>query len=90
MLLVTMFRSLVLAFLPILVLSVDPLVTLDYTSYAGTTLPNGISQWLGIRYAAPPLGNLRFSAPQDPVANSTIQIADHVSRNSSFMDAYSG
>jgi hypothetical protein len=83
---ITMFRSLVLAFLPTVVLSVDPLVTLDYTSYQGTALPNGISQWLGVRYAAPPLGSLRFSAPQDPVANSTVQIADHVSPKSSFVN----
>ncbi|KAL4883635.1 Alpha/Beta hydrolase protein [Aspergillus karnatakaensis] len=44
----------------------EPLVDLRYTQYQGKALPNGISQWLGIRYAAPPLGPLRFSAPRDP------------------------
>ena len=61
-----------------MVLAVDPVVELGYTSYQGTALSNGISQWLGIRYAAPPLGQLRFAAPQDPPANDTLQIADQV------------
>jgi len=47
-------------------LAVQPLVNLDYASYCGTALKNGVSQWLGIRYAAPPIGDLRFQAPQDP------------------------
>ena len=49
------------------VLAISPLVELNYTSYRGTTLSNGVTQWLGIRYAAPPLGELRFRAPQDPL-----------------------
>lgn len=61
-----------------LVAAVDPLVKLNYTSYEGTALANGISQWLGLRYAAPPVGDLRFAAPQDPPVNSTTQIADKV------------
>jgi carboxylesterase type B len=28
-----------------------------------------------VRYAAPPLGNLRFAAPQIPSENSTVQLA---------------
>jgi hypothetical protein len=59
-------------------LAVSPLVKLDYASYQGTSLPSDVSQWLGIRYAAPPVGKLRFQAPQDPPQNSTIQIADEV------------
>lgn len=59
--------------------AVDPTVQLNYTTYQGTALPGGITQWLGIRYAAPPLGDLRFAAPQDPVVNDTVQIADAVS-----------
>ncbi|KAF2157154.1 alpha/beta-hydrolase [Myriangium duriaei CBS 260.36] len=47
--------------------AVDPLVDLSYSRYQGTPLANGITQWLGIRYAAPPLGNLRFAAPQNPL-----------------------
>jgi hypothetical protein len=62
-------------------LAVGPLVKLDYSSYQGTSLPSGVSQWLGIRYAAPPVGKLRFQAPQDPLANSTVQIADKVCLN---------
>ena len=57
---------------------VDPLVKLDYSTYEGTALPNGISQWLGLRYAAPPLGDLRFAAPQDPIATDGVQPADRV------------
>lgn len=41
-------------------------VDLGYTQYQGAMLPSGINQWLGMRYAAPPLGELRFKAPQDP------------------------
>lgn len=58
--------------------AVAPLVNVNYTSYLGTALPGGITQWLGMRYAAPPLGNLRFAAPADPVANSTTQVANKV------------
>jgi len=58
--------------------AVAPLVNLNYTSYLGTALSDGISQWVGMRYAAPPLGNLRFAAPADPIANSTTQIANKV------------
>jgi carboxylesterase type B len=52
--------------LPQLALAVDDVVHLDYASYEGVSGDNGISKWLGIRYAAPPLGNLRFAEPQDP------------------------
>ncbi|KAL9618080.1 MAG: hypothetical protein Q9160_007150 [Pyrenula sp. 1 TL-2023] len=57
-------------------LCVDPLVELSYSAYDGTPLSNGISQWLGIRYAAPPIANLRFEAPQDPIATDGVQTAD--------------
>lgn len=56
-------------------LAVDPLVKLNYTSYEGTALSNGVTQWLGLRYAAPPVGDLRFAAPRPPSANSTVQHA---------------
>lgn len=65
-------------FIPSLVLGIDPLVNLGYTSYKGTERGNGITDWLGMRYAAPPLGKLRFSAPQDPLRNSSVQSADEV------------
>ncbi|KAH9845237.1 putative triacylglycerol lipase [Teratosphaeria destructans] len=41
-------------------------VALDYATYSGQAYRNGVSAWLGIRYAAPPLGPLRFAAPVDP------------------------
>jgi len=34
------------------VAAVDSLVDVNYTRYQGTVLQNGITQWLGIRYAA--------------------------------------
>jgi len=60
-------------------LSVDPLVDLTYSQYDGQPLLNGITQWLGIRYAAPPVGNLRFEPPQDPLFVAGIQPANQVS-----------
>lgn len=58
--------------------SSSPIVDLGYTNYEGTSLVNGISQWLGMRYAAPPVGDLRFRAPRDPIPNATLQIANKV------------
>ncbi|PYH43462.1 putative carboxylesterase [Aspergillus saccharolyticus JOP 1030-1] len=52
-----------------------PTVDLGYAKYQGTRLPGGVDQFLGMRYAAPPLADLRFRAPQDPVKNSTLQAA---------------
>jgi hypothetical protein len=56
-------------------------VDLGYSKYQGTNLGNGVSQWLGIRYAAPPLGDLRFRAPRDPIVNHTLQVANKVCVN---------
>jgi hypothetical protein len=55
--------------------AVSPLVHLGYSSYQGTSLPNGITQWLGLRYAAPPVGDLRFAAPRDPFSTEGVQAA---------------
>ena len=55
--------------------SLGPIVDLGYSAYRGHTYSNGVSQWLGIRYAASPTGDLRFAAPQDPIENSTLQEA---------------
>ena len=52
-----------------------PIVDLGYSAYQGNTYSDGVSQWLGIRYAAPPTGDLRFAAPQDPIENNTLQEA---------------
>jgi carboxylesterase type B len=59
-------------------LAVDPVVNLGYSQYRGIPLANGITQWLGIRFAAAPLGDLRFRAPQDPPTISGTQIANQV------------
>ncbi|KAH7143732.1 Alpha/Beta hydrolase protein [Dactylonectria macrodidyma] len=56
--------------------AVNPTVDLGYSKYRGKTYSNGVTQWLGMRYAAPPLGDLRFSAPQDPIQNDTVQDAN--------------
>ncbi|PMD13702.1 alpha/beta-hydrolase [Hyaloscypha hepaticicola] len=51
-------------------------VDLGYSQYQGTNAANGVRQWLGIRYAAPPVGDLRFRAAADPLLNNIVQIAD--------------
>lgn len=53
-------------------------VNLGYSQYRGQTLPNGIVQWLGIRYSASPVGSLRFAAPQDPERKEGVQTAFQV------------
>ena len=65
------------------VTAVEPVVSLKYAGYRGVPLANGITQWLGIRYAAAPVGPLRFAPPQDPPPFDddilAIQAADKVS-----------
>ncbi|EGZ76790.1 alpha/beta-hydrolase [Neurospora tetrasperma FGSC 2509] len=51
-------------------------VNVTYSEYVGEELGNGVSQWLGLRYAAPPVGALRFAPPQDPLSNSEPQAAN--------------
>ncbi|KAF5864112.1 Triacylglycerol lipase [Aspergillus alliaceus] len=52
-----------------------PIVDLDYAQYQGVRLPAGVDQYFGIRFAAPPLGDLRFRAPRDPIRTSSVQDA---------------
>ncbi|KAI5779598.1 Alpha/Beta hydrolase protein [Geopyxis carbonaria] len=52
-----------------------PTVDLGYTTYAGTLLPNGVSQYVGMRFAAAPLGPLRFAAPQPPPDTGAAPVA---------------
>ncbi|PVH71708.1 alpha/beta-hydrolase, partial [Cadophora sp. DSE1049] len=50
-------------------------VDLTYAKYQGQTLQNGVNQWLSIRFAAPPTGTRRFSAPQPPLRENATQDA---------------
>lgn len=58
--------------------AIDPLVQLDYASYHGRVLKSGVTQWLGIPYAAPPVGQLRFAAPRDVNVKNKEYQADSV------------
>ncbi|CAO2648598.1 Nn.00g078650.m01.CDS01 [Neocucurbitaria sp. VM-36] len=53
-----------------------PTVDLGYAVYEGSyDANNSINVFKGIRYAAPPLGKLRFAAPQAPAKNRTTTTA---------------
>ncbi|KAL2869529.1 Alpha/Beta hydrolase protein [Aspergillus lucknowensis] len=43
-----------------------PRVDLGYSKYRGVRLPGGVDQFLGMRYAQAPTGDLRFRAPREP------------------------
>jgi acetylcholinesterase len=47
-------------------------VDLGYATYQSLTNGLGISEFLGMRFAAPPLGDLRFRAPRDPLNETGI------------------
>ncbi|KAJ4397813.1 hypothetical protein N0V93_002050 [Gnomoniopsis smithogilvyi] len=53
----------------------SPIVDLGYAKYEGTRLKVGVDQYLGIRYAQPPVGDLRFRAPREPLPESATQDA---------------
>ncbi|KAI0155661.1 hypothetical protein BJ166DRAFT_339116 [Pestalotiopsis sp. NC0098] len=53
----------------------SPTVALDYAQYEGTRYAAGVDAFLGMRFAAPPLGDLRFRAPQDPLVEADGQEA---------------
>lgn len=56
-----------------------PIVDLGYATYQGVRLKEaGVDQFLGMRYAASPLGHLRFRGPQDPIPKSGVQDASSV------------
>ena len=49
-----------------------PLVNLGYARYRGYhDVDSDMNVWMGIRYAAPPLGKLRWQAPQPPLSNGS-------------------
>ncbi|KAM5345173.1 hypothetical protein ACJ41O_011035 [Fusarium nematophilum] len=66
---------LAVALLSSLAHAVDPVVDLSYSKYRGKDLGNGVTQWLGMRYAAPPLDDLRFKPPEDPIRTRAVQDA---------------
>ncbi|KAJ6477550.1 Alpha/Beta hydrolase protein [Mycena sanguinolenta] len=53
----------------------SPIIDLGYAQYQGTVSAANISHFLGIRYAAAPLGDLRFRAPQPPTNVTGVQQA---------------
>ena len=53
-------------------------VDLGYAKYRGVQLENGVKQYLGVRYAAPPVADLRWRAPRDPLAVEGVQEASKV------------
>ena len=55
-----------------------PLVNLNYTTYQGLRLPNGVNAFLGMRYAAPPLGDRRWRAPAEPLPTKGVVLATEV------------
>lgn len=57
--------------------SASTVVDLGYARYEGYT-HSGVTQWLGMRFAAPPVGDLRFAAPQDPLSVEGTQQATQV------------
>ncbi|VUC30274.1 unnamed protein product [Clonostachys rosea] len=59
------------------VTAVQQIVDLSYRQYRGQALRNGLTQWLGIQYAAPPIGDLRFRPPQDPSVIQGVHDAYH-------------
>ncbi|KAJ7122163.1 Alpha/Beta hydrolase protein [Mycena epipterygia] len=53
-----------------------PIVDLGYAYYQGMVdTASNITNFLGIRYAAPPLGDLRFRGPQPPTNMCGLQLA---------------
>jgi len=53
-----------------------PIVDLGYAIYEGRyDANNSINVFKGIRYAAPPIGSLRFAAPKPPAQNRTTSAA---------------
>ncbi|KAF4500774.1 cholinesterase precursor [Fusarium agapanthi] len=69
------YRMILLAALLPFSVAVSPTVDLGYSKYKGNVLDNGVSEWLGVRYAAAPVKDLRFKLPQDPIRMRAVQDA---------------
>ncbi|GKT56033.1 lipase 1 [Colletotrichum tofieldiae] len=59
--------------------AVDTFVDLGYAQFQGavTDAKLGVTAWKGIQYAAPPVGDLRFAAPVDPVQTGLVNATVH-------------
>lgn len=55
------------------------IVDLGYSRYQGVALSNGVDEYMGMRYAKPPLNGLRFRGPQDPEQTDGVVDATAVS-----------
>ncbi|KAF9877480.1 carboxylesterase [Colletotrichum karsti] len=59
--------------------AVDTLVDVGYAKFQGavTNADLGVTTWKGIQFGAPPVGDLRFAAPADPVQTGTVNATAH-------------
>jgi hypothetical protein len=57
---------------------IRPVIDLGYAKYEGLQLTNGVDAFLGMRFAAAPLGDLRWRAPVEPPKIEGLQRANHV------------
>lgn len=64
-------------------LSRSAVIDLGYSRYQGIALSNGVDEYLGMRYAKPPLKELRFRAPEDPELTDGVADATAVSVSAS-------
>ena len=54
-----------------------PVVSLDYATFEGAST-GGVDKFLGIPYAQPPVGDLRFHRPQPPLPSSDTTLVSNV------------
>jgi hypothetical protein len=67
----------------------SPLVDLGYSQYLGSTTFDGrVNEFIGVRFAAPPLGDLRWRAPADPLETDGIQNATAVCHLATYLIVY--